>query len=69
MRSKQMGMSFILNKMPRMSLRNRIATYYTIATSLLIALIFSGILFLVDRAVSSHNDDALMYEVAETIST
>jgi heavy metal sensor kinase len=63
-----MSQSFVLNKMPRMSLRNRIAIYYTIATSLLIALIFSGILFLVDRAVSSHNDDALMFEVGETIT-
>ena len=51
-----------------MSLRNRIAIYYTTATSLLIAVIFSGILFLVDRAVSSHNDDALMYEATETIA-
>ena len=51
-----------------MSLRNRIAIYYTIATSLLIVLIFGGILFLVDRAVSSHNDVAMMYEVTEEIS-
>ncbi len=56
------------NKFPGMSLRNRIAVYYTIATSLLIALIFSGILFLVDRAVSSHNDVALKYEATEEIS-
>jgi len=55
-------------KMPEMSLRNRIAVYYTIATTLLIALIFSGILFMVDRAVSTHYDGELMYEVAETIS-
>ena len=68
MSKKPMGQSFILNKLPRMSLRNRIAIYYTIATSLLIAVIFSGILFLVNKAVSSHNDDALMYEVTETIA-
>ena len=67
MNNKPIGQLFILNKIPRMSLRNRIAIYYTIATSLLIAVIFSGILFLVYRAVSSHNDDALMYEVSETI--
>jgi len=59
---------FRQRKLPAMSLRNRIAIYYTAATSLLIALIFSGILFLVDRAVSSHNDDELQYEVDETIS-
>ena len=68
MNNNPTGQLFILNKMPRMSLRNRIAIYYTTATSLLIAVIFSGILFLVDRAVSSHNDDALMYEATETIA-
>ncbi len=52
----------------RISLRNRIAIHYTVATSLLIGLIFCGILFLVDRAVSSHNDNALMYEMTEEIS-
>jgi heavy metal sensor kinase len=52
-----------------MSLRNRIAIHYTVATSLLIGLIFCGILFLVDRAVSSHNDDALRYEMNEEISS
>ena len=51
-----------------MSLRNRIAIHYTVSTSLLIGLIFCGILFLVDRAVSSHNDNALMYEMTEEIS-
>ena len=59
---------FLQRKLPEMSLRNRIAMYYTAATSLLIALIFSGILLLVDRAVSSHNDDELKYEVDETIA-
>ena len=68
MNNKSIGQLFILNKMPRLSLRNRIAIYYTIATSLLMAVIFSGILFLVDKAVSSHSDDALMYEVSETIA-
>ena len=72
MSNRPMGQSknkrLFSTKWPRISLRNRIAIYYTITTSLLIALIFSGILFLVDRAVSSHNDDALMYEVAETMS-
>ena len=69
---KPMGASennkFFKGKLPEMSLRNRIAIYYTVATSLLIALIFSGILFLVDRAVSSHFDNELTFEVAETIA-
>ena len=54
--------------MPLMSFRNRIALYYTISTSLLIAIVFTGISFLVTRFVYSHYDDELMYEVTETRS-
>ena len=53
-------------KIPLMSFRNRIALYYTISTSLLIAIVFTGISFLVTRFVYSHYDDELMYEVTET---
>ncbi len=54
--------------MPSLSLRNRIAIYYTIATSLMIALVFTGISLMVDHAVFGHYDDELMYEVTETLS-
>ncbi len=51
-----------------MSLRNRIALYYTVATAFLILLVFTAIYFTVDRVVYKHFDDELSKEVSETLS-
>jgi heavy metal sensor kinase len=52
--------------LPSMSLRNRIAFYYTVATAFLMAVVFAAILLLVDRIVYMHFDEELRHEVAET---
>uniref|UniRef100_Q3ATG3 histidine kinase n=1 Tax=Chlorobium chlorochromatii (strain CaD3) TaxID=340177 RepID=Q3ATG3_CHLCH len=49
-----------------MSLRNRIALYYTSATALLIALLLTTVYFAVNRVVYEHFDEELRHEVAET---
>jgi len=49
------------------SLRNRIAFYYTFTTALLILLVFTAIYFTVDRVVYGHFDEDLSREVAETL--
>ncbi len=50
-----------------MSLRNRIALYYTTATAVLILLVFTAIYFTVDRVVYRHVDEELQHEVAEML--
>jgi len=50
-----------------MSLRNRIAFYYTFATALLILIVFTAIYFTVDRVVYRQFDDELRTEVEETL--
>ncbi|HWQ26092.1 MAG TPA: ATP-binding protein [Chlorobaculum sp.] len=52
--------------LPSMSLRNRMAFYYTVATAFLMAVVFAAILLLVDRIVFMHFDEELRHEVAET---
>lgn len=53
--------------MPEMSLRNRIAFYYTIATAFLMAVVLAIIFFTVDRIVYRHFDDELRFEVQEQL--
>jgi len=53
--------------LPRMSLRNRIAFYYTITTALLMAVVFAAILFSIDRIVYLHFDQDLRHEVSEIL--
>jgi heavy metal sensor kinase len=53
--------------MPEMSLRNRIAFYYTIATAFLVAAVLAIIFFTVDRIVYRHFDDELRFEVREQL--
>ncbi|NTW56061.1 MAG: HAMP domain-containing protein [Chlorobiaceae bacterium] len=48
-----------------MSLRNRIALYYTGATAVLVALVFTAVYFLVDRVVYRQFDDELKAEITE----
>lgn len=50
-----------------MSLRNRIALYYTGATAVLIAIVFAAIIFTVDNVVYRHLDEVLRREAAETL--
>jgi len=53
--------------LPAMSLRNRMAFYYTVATAFLMAVVFAAILLMVDRIVFMHFDEELRHEVAETL--
>ncbi|MEI6757298.1 MAG: HAMP domain-containing protein [Chlorobium sp.] len=48
-----------------MSLRNRIAFYYTIATAFLIALVFTVIYFMVDNVVYRQFDEEIRKEISE----
>lgn len=50
-----------------MSLRNRIALYYTGATAVLVAIVFAAIIFTVDNVVYRHLDEELRREAAETL--
>jgi heavy metal sensor kinase len=50
-----------------MSIRNRIALYYTGATGFLIAIVFATIIFTVDNVVYRHLDEELFKEAAETL--
>ncbi|RXK88402.1 HAMP domain-containing protein [Chlorobaculum sp. 24CR] len=50
-----------------MSIRNRIALYYTGATALLIAIVFAAIIFTVDSVVYRHLDEELLKEAVETL--
>ena len=52
-----------------MSLRNRIALYYTTATAVLILIVFTSIYFTVNRVVYRHFDEELRREVAEMLSS
>ncbi|MBM3163116.1 MAG: HAMP domain-containing protein [Chlorobi bacterium] len=52
---------------PSLSLRSRIALYYTIATAILLALVFTLVFFTVERVVYSHFDDELDREVSEIL--
>ncbi len=51
-----------------MSLRNRIAFYYTIATAFLIAIVFTTIYFMVEKIVYKQFDDEIKKEIAEIFS-
>jgi len=51
-----------------MSLRNRIALYYTIATGFLIVLILTTIYFMVENVVYKQFDDEIKKEISEIIS-
>lgn len=53
--------------LPPMSLRNRIAFYYTVTTAILMALVFAAILFSIDRIIYLHFDQDLRHEAAETL--
>jgi hypothetical protein len=50
-----------------MSLRNRIALYYTSATAVLVAIVFAAIIFTVDNVVYRHLDEELRREATETL--
>jgi heavy metal sensor kinase len=52
---------------PPMSLRNRIAFYYTVTTALLMAAVFAAILFSIHRIVYLHFDEELRHEAAEAL--
>ncbi|NTU59003.1 MAG: HAMP domain-containing protein [Chlorobiaceae bacterium] len=54
-------------RFPAMSLRNRMAFYYTVTTAFLLAVVFTAILLIVDRIVYMHFDEELRHEVAETL--
>ena len=53
---------------PSMSLRNRMALYYTSATAVLMAVVFVVIFVTVDKVVYRHFDEELHHEVYETLS-
>ena len=50
------------------SLRNRIAFYYTIATAFLIAIVFTTIYFMVENVVYKQFDDEIKSEITEVLS-
>ncbi|NTU52449.1 MAG: HAMP domain-containing protein [Chlorobiaceae bacterium] len=52
---------------PSLSLRNRIAFYYTVTTALLMALVFAVILFSINRIIYLHFDQDLRHEASETM--
>jgi heavy metal sensor kinase len=56
-----------LSMLPPMSLRNRIAFYYTATAAMLMALVFAAILFAIDRIVSLHYDQELRHEASEAL--
>ncbi len=51
-----------------MSLRNRIAFYYTIATAFLIAIVFTTIYFMVEKVVYKQFDDEIKSEISEILA-
>ncbi len=51
-----------------MSLRNRIAFYYTITTAFLIAMVFTSIYFMVEKVVYKQFDEEINNEVEEILS-
>ena len=57
-----------LASLPSMSLRNRMALYYTSATAVLMAIVFAVIFITVDKVVYRHFDEELRHEVTETLS-
>jgi heavy metal sensor kinase len=56
-----------LKIVPEISLRNRIAFYYTVATAFLIGLVFMLVYYVVDSTVYRHFDQELMAEVTEIL--
>ncbi len=58
----------LFERWANMSLRNRIAFYYTIATAFLIAVVFTIIYFMVDGFVYQHFDTEIKKEITETLS-
>lgn len=58
----------LFERWSNMSLRNRIAFYYTIATAFLIAVVFTIIYFMVDSFVYKHFDEEIKKEITETLS-
>jgi len=59
---------FALKGLSVMSLRNRIALYYTIATGFLIAIVFTTIFFMVERIVYKQFDDQIKKEISEILA-
>jgi hypothetical protein len=59
---------FFFKKWSVMSLRNRIAFYYTITTAFLIALVFAIIYFTVERIVYRQFDEEIKKEISEILS-
>ncbi len=57
----------IWKKWPGVSLRNRIAFYYTVTTAILIALVFATIYVMVERVVYRQFDEQLQSEAAEVL--
>ncbi|NTU90629.1 MAG: HAMP domain-containing protein [Chlorobiaceae bacterium] len=55
-------------RLPAMSLRNRIALYYTGTSAILMAVVFTVIFLTVDGVVYNHFDEELRHEVNETLS-
>ena len=60
--------SILFKKWTVMSLRNRIALYYTIATAFLIALVFAILYFMVESIVYKQFDEEVNNEVAEVFA-
>ncbi len=54
-------------RLPPISLRTRIAFYYTFMTALLMAAVFAAILFSIDKIVYLHFDEELRHEVEEAL--
>ncbi len=61
------GSRFRWRLLSSMSLRSRIALYYTGATAVLIAIVFAGIAFTVDNVVYRHLDEVLQKESFEIL--
>jgi two-component system heavy metal sensor histidine kinase CusS len=53
--------------LPPISLRTRIAFYYTFVTALLMAVVFAAILFSMDRIIYLHLDEELRHESSEAL--
>jgi two-component system, OmpR family, heavy metal sensor histidine kinase CusS len=59
---------FFMGRLSSMSLRNRIAFYYTGATAVLVALVFTSVYFLVDQVVYRQFDEELRSEITEVFT-
>ena len=59
---------FLLMRLSSMSLRNRIALYYSGATAVLVAVVFTVVYFVVERVVYRQFDDELKGEITEILN-